>query len=67
LFIDEDVRDYRASTRADGAKNAVYNDVLRAEGIFKAPGKLYPSLAVTEADIAQTRAAVAKAVAAIAP
>ncbi|WP_331459952.1 hypothetical protein [Cochlodiniinecator piscidefendens] len=45
--------------------NATYNSVLRQNGIFKAPGKFYPSLAVTEADFDQTKAAVQEAANAI--
>ena len=66
VFTDQDVRDYRNVLSADAAKNAAYNDVLRQEGIFKSPGKHYPSLALTDEDIELTRAAVQKAAAAIA-
>lgn len=65
FFTDTAVRDYRSAKHDDPARNALYNETLRAHGIFKSPGKLYPSLAVTEADLEQTRFAVAKAVDAI--
>ena len=55
-------RDYRSAKHDDPAQNAAYNCALRKNGIFKSPGKLYPSLAVTEADLEQTRGAVLKAV-----
>lgn len=58
--------DYRSAKHDDPARNALYNDTLRQNGIFKSPGKLYPSLAVSEEDLAQTKQAVAKAVEAIA-
>ncbi|WP_420585280.1 aspartate aminotransferase family protein [Ruegeria sp.] len=64
-FTDAACRDYRSAKHDDPRRSVVYNDNLRANGIFKAPGKLYPSLAVTEADLEQTRAAVEKAVKAI--
>ncbi|WP_420861876.1 aspartate aminotransferase family protein [Algirhabdus cladophorae] len=58
--------DYRSARHDDPAVNATYNDVLRANGVFKSPGKLYPSLAITEHDLEQTHAAIQAAVAAIA-
>ncbi|MEL6608882.1 MAG: aminotransferase class III-fold pyridoxal phosphate-dependent enzyme [Pseudomonadota bacterium] len=65
-FTDQPCRDYRSAQHDDPARNALYNQVLRDHGVFKSPGKLYPSLAVTEADLDLTRAAVNAAVAAIA-
>ncbi len=65
VFTDKDVRDYRDTFHGDGARLAELNRVLRAEGVFKAPGKTYPCLALTEADFAQVEAAYAKAAAAI--
>ena len=65
-FTDQPATNYRTAQHKDPALNATYNNVLRANGIFKAPGKLYPSLAVTEADLDQTRAAVQKAAEAVA-
>ncbi len=62
-FTKTPCRDYRSARHDDPKRNALYNDVLRANGIFKSPGKLYPSLAVTEADLEQTREAVKQAVA----
>ena len=52
VFTDGPVKDYRDVFHADAAAQARYNDVLRAHGIFKAPGKTYPSLALDEADFA---------------
>lgn len=65
-FTDSDVSDYRGWMGIDHAKGARFNEVLRSEGILKPPTKLYPCLALTEADLEQTRAAVAKAASAIA-
>ena len=66
LFVDQDVRTYRDVLAADQKKNARFNAVLRENGVFKSPGKVYPSLALTEADLELTEAAIRKAAAAIA-
>lgn len=50
VFTDREVRDYRDVTRADTARAARFNQVLMQQGMFKSPGKTYPSLALTEAD-----------------
>ena len=63
VFTADPVRDYRSWLNGDAEKNARFNTLLRARGIFKAPGKLYPSLALTEADLQQTREAIAEAAA----
>jgi len=65
-FTDHACTDYRNARHDDPSRNARYNNVLRAHGVFKSPGKLYPSLAITEADLALTRAAVTAAVAELA-
>ncbi|NOE19989.1 aminotransferase class III-fold pyridoxal phosphate-dependent enzyme [Ruegeria atlantica] len=64
-FTKAECRDYRSANHDDPQRNATYNATLRAHGVFKAPGKLYPSLAVTEADLEQTSEAVRHAVEAI--
>lgn len=64
-FTDAPCRDYRSVRHDDPGRNATYNAVLREHGVFKSPGKLYPSLAVTEADLDLTERAVAAAVAAL--
>ena len=66
VFTDRDVRTYRDVQAADAAKNARFNAALRENGVFKSPGKVYPSLALTEADFDLTDAAIEKAAAAIA-
>jgi glutamate-1-semialdehyde 2,1-aminomutase len=65
FFTDRLCTDYRSAKHTDPATSTKYNAVLRANGIFKAPGKLYPSLAITEQDLQRTQAAVALAAAAI--
>lgn len=61
VFIDRDVRDYRDVKAADAKANARFNASLRSSGLFKSAGKLYPSLALTEADMVQTEAALKQA------
>ncbi|MEO1066353.1 MAG: aminotransferase class III-fold pyridoxal phosphate-dependent enzyme [Pseudomonadota bacterium] len=65
VFTDKNVRTYRDVLGADAKKNAAFNKVLRDEGIFKAPGKVYPSLALTADDLEQTLAAIKTAAHAI--
>ncbi|MEM8631020.1 MAG: aminotransferase class III-fold pyridoxal phosphate-dependent enzyme, partial [Pseudomonadota bacterium] len=65
VFTDTPVRTYRDWLMADAERNGRYNTVLRQNGVFKSPAKLYPCLALTEEDLAVTESAVAKAVAAI--
>ncbi len=65
-FTDKPCRDYRSAAHDDPARNTRYNEVLRANGIFKSPGKLYPSLAISDQDLEQTRRAVKAAVTALA-
>jgi len=62
FFTDSSCRDYRSAKHDDPAKNAAYNATLRKHGIFKSPGKLYPSLAISKADLEQTHEAVLTAV-----
>lgn len=66
LFTAREVRTYRDVLGADAAKSAKFNAVLRANGIFKSPGKVYPHLALTEEDFALTEAAISKAAQAVA-
>jgi glutamate-1-semialdehyde 2,1-aminomutase len=65
VFSDCKIRDYRNVIQADTTRNARFNTVLRDNGIFKSAGKTYPSLALTEADFAQTEAAIAAAATAL--
>ena len=61
LFTPTRINDYRDVYKADAARNLRFNKLLREKGIFKSPGKLYPSLALTDADIEQTIDAIAYA------
>ncbi len=61
-FTSNNCRDYRSANHDDPSMNARYNASLRGSGIFKAPGKLYPSLAITQADLDWTHKAVLDAV-----
>jgi len=58
VFTERPVRTYRDHMAGDRAMTARFNAGLRGHGIFKSPGKLYPSLAITEEDLAMTAAAV---------
>ena len=64
-FTNNGCRDYRSATHDDPGRNAGYNAVLREKGVFKSPGKFYPSLAITQTDLDLTQDAVNAAVAAI--
>lgn len=64
-FTDRDCRDYRSANHDSPKQSAIYNSTLREFGVFKSPGKLYPSLAVTETDLGLTEEAVSKAVRAV--
>jgi glutamate-1-semialdehyde 2,1-aminomutase len=66
LFTDGDCVDYRSARHQSPAWNDVYNAALRQAGVFKSPGKLYPSLALGPDDFELTKQAVDKAVAALA-
>ena len=65
-FTGSPCTDYRTATHDDPTKNIRYNKALREGGVFKSPGKLYPSLAITGEDLALTEQAVTNAVAALA-
>ncbi|UWQ80338.1 aminotransferase class III-fold pyridoxal phosphate-dependent enzyme [Leisingera sp. S132] len=65
VFTDAKVRDYRDTQAGNAERTKRYNEVLRQEGIFKSPGKTYPSLALTDEDLEQTEAAIRKAAAAL--
>ncbi|MEM1301097.1 MAG: aminotransferase class III-fold pyridoxal phosphate-dependent enzyme [Pseudomonadota bacterium] len=65
FFTTGPCRDYRTAQHDDPARNATYNATLRQYGIFKSPGKLYPSLAISAEDLEKTKLAVEKAVSSI--
>ena len=61
VFTEKPVRDYRDVLKGDARKVTVLNQSLRASGILKPDSKLYASLALTDLDIDETDAAIAKA------
>ncbi len=65
-FTDADPIDYRSAKHRDPKLNEIWNASLRAEGVFKSPGKLYPSLALEPADMELTKAAFIRAADAVA-
>ncbi|SPH23341.1 Glutamate-1-semialdehyde 2,1-aminomutase [Defluviimonas aquaemixtae] len=65
VFTDRDVRTYRDVLSADAGISARFNTVLRENGVFKSPGKVYPCLALTEADFEMTEAAIVAAAVAL--
>jgi glutamate-1-semialdehyde 2,1-aminomutase len=58
VFSDKRVRDYRHVQQSNSLRSAKFNLALRNEGIFKSPGKIYSSLALTENDFGQTDRAI---------
>lgn len=66
VFTDRPCRDYRSARHDDPARDALYTAVLREHGVFKSPGKLYPSLALTDADLDMAGHALGEAVRAVA-
>ena len=65
IFTDAPCSDYRNTQHQSAAYDRHYNSSLRAQGVFKSPSKMYPSLALTNADLELTQAAVNQAVAEI--
>jgi glutamate-1-semialdehyde 2,1-aminomutase len=61
FFTSHEVKDYRSAKHQFPQDNVIWNASLREHGIFKSPGKLYPSLALTEADLQQTKEAFSTA------
>ncbi len=61
VFTDAPVADYRDILRSDAGRAARFNALLRERGILKSPGKVYPCLALDEADLAWTADAIAEA------
>lgn len=64
-FTNATCRDYRSAQHDDPGRNVLYNKTLRRHGVFKSPGKLYASLAITQEDLELTQNAVTQAVQAI--
>jgi len=61
IFTGDPVMNYRDMMKADTARAATFNAAVREKGILKPGAKLYPHLALTEEDLAQTEAAFAYA------
>ncbi len=57
-FTDADCIDYRSAQHDDPARADAWNTALRENGVLKSPSKIYPSLALTEADLEITKRAV---------
>ena len=66
VFTEHDVRNYRDVKSSNAAQTAIFNKVLRENGILKSPGKLYAHLAITETELDMTNAAAARAAKAVA-
>ena len=67
VFTGTPVRNYRDIQGGDAELAVVFNAAVREKGILKPAAKLYPHLALSEADLAQTEAAFAHAAARVAP
>ena len=65
IFTNRSCIDYRSTKHDEIAKAYNYNKILREHGILKAPSKIYPSLTISEMDIASTKQAVEVAVKAL--
>lgn len=66
VLTDRPVRNFRDAQTVDRARYQRLMSVLRREGILKPPGKVYCSLALGEAELQRTDAALEKAAAEIA-
>ena len=58
VFTDHDVRNYRDVKNSNAAQTALFNKILRENGILKSPGKLYAHLAITDTELDRTNEAV---------
>ena len=61
VFTENSPRDYRQVLHANARLADRFNQGLRENGIFKSPGKTYPSLALTEEDFGLTDIALERA------
>ena len=66
VFTDSEIRCYRDVLAADAATAARLNSLLRANGLMKSPGKVYPSLVLNEADFEWAESAIGTACRALA-
>jgi len=62
LFTKDSCTDYRNTKHNQPELATLYNQTLREQGILKSPSKLYPSLAISEADLCKTEIAINRAV-----
>ncbi|MEC8643602.1 MAG: aspartate aminotransferase family protein, partial [Pseudomonadota bacterium] len=51
------VRDYRDMQTGDARLAGIFNEAVREQGVLKPAAKLYPHLALSEADLRETEAA----------
>lgn len=58
VFTNTKVRNYRDVLNSDTKTNAHFNNTLRTNGVFKSPGKTYPSLSLTDDDLELTDKAI---------
>ena len=66
VFTDAPPKNYRDVQRGNGQQAAVWNSVLREYGVFKSPGKTYPSLVLSNDDLDLTKEAMVQAAKAVA-
>ena len=66
VFTPKPPKNYRDVQGGDATQAAVWNDVLRQQGLFKSPGKTYPSLVLSKEDLDLTKKAMAQAAQAVA-
>ena len=66
VFTPKPPKNYRDVQGGDATHAAVWNDVLRQQGLFKSPGKTYPSLVLSKEDLDLTKKAMAQAAQAVA-
>ena len=65
-FTTQPCLDYRSARHLDPNRATTWNATLRANGVFKSPSKMYPSLALTKDDFVLTKDAMSLAAHAIA-
>jgi glutamate-1-semialdehyde 2,1-aminomutase len=66
VFHEVQPLDYRMVQNGDAQAAQAWNATLHDNGVFKSPGKTYPSLILTDEDLAITQAAIEKAAEAVA-
>ncbi|MER9526304.1 aminotransferase class III-fold pyridoxal phosphate-dependent enzyme [Mesorhizobium sp. M0292] len=58
VFTEQTVKSYQDVAKGNSAAAGTFNTALREKGILKSPGKIYPSLALTDSDLAWTKEAI---------